>query len=218
MEKINQSIRKNFPQVKLYLDDLIKIIDILEDNNFKKIEISTNTHKYCKEELKDIPYSDSISQVESKDPFYISITFNNGFGPGVNIRTGNDSILAEGIIQKIGRVLLSRKRSIHYYISKFWVALLIEILILTPSVYFILKKDITLSTFFLITFCVMAINFFCMLIDSGRIFRKNIFFYKIKEEQPNFWTRKKDEIIVGIIVAIITIPLTVIITRLIGMK
>lgn len=208
MEKINQSIRKKFPQVKFYLDDLTKIIDILEDNNFKKIEISTSTHKYSKEELVNIPNSDSISEIRSNDPFYFSIDFNHSFGAGVSIYAGNDSVLAEGIIQKVGRVLFSRKRLIHSYISKLWFALVVLLLTESIALYLYGKEKIvggTLLLLFIVAFIIYSLS---VLLDSGKLFRKNIFYYKNRDDQPSFWSRKKDEIVLGIIIIIITVIIT----------
>lgn len=213
MEKINQSIRKNFPQVKFYLDDLTKIIDILEDNNFKKIEISTSTHKYSKEELVNIPNSDSISKISSSDPFYISIDFNESDGDGVYIYSGIDSALAEGIIQKLGKVLLVRKR-ILFYISKHWVALLVIILMYSIASYLFVKEIIERRTFSSLLIVAFIIYSLLILLNSGILFRKNISYYKNRVDQPSFWSRKKDEIIVGIITAIITVIITVIVTKL----
>lgn len=208
MEKINQSIRKKFPQVRFYLDDLTKIIDILEDNNFKKIEISTFTHKYSKEELANIPNSDSISEIRSNDPFYLSIDFNHSFGAGVSIYAGNDSVLAEGIIQKVGRVLLSRKRIFHFYISKFWFALVVLFLTQSIASYLFVKEKIEGRSLFLIILVAISIYSLSMLLDSGKLFRKNIFYYNNRDDQPSFWSRKKDEIILGFIIVIITIIIT----------
>jgi len=98
MEKITKSTRKNFPPVKLYLDDLVQIIEILESNEFKNVEISTDTHKFSKEELPLI--TNPVSEIKSHVPFYISIKFNDSFGEGIRIYSGSDSTLAEGIIQK----------------------------------------------------------------------------------------------------------------------
>lgn len=214
MEKINQSIRKKFPQVKLYLDDLTRIIDILEDNNFKMIEISTSTHKYGKEELAIIPNSSSISEITSHDPFYFSIDFNDGFGDGICIYSGSDSVLAEGIIQKLGKIFLIRRRFFPFLVTKYWVAIGIQFIIILFCFYFLAHAKISVSTYFILCFGGVILALFLMFLDSGKLIRKNIFYYKKKDDQPSFWIRKKDEIIVGLIVALVSVTITVIVTKL----
>jgi hypothetical protein len=212
MEKITKSISKNFPPVKLYLDDLIQIIEILESNDFNNIEILTASHKFSKEELPLITYP--ISEIKSHGPFYISIRFNDNFGEGIRIYSGSDSTLAEGIIQKLGKIFLPRKRTSILLFSNIWVALTIQFLLFISASFLYFGKKIDQQFYFSICIGGLLLSLFFGALDSGKLVKKNIFNYYKKVDQPSFWIRKKDEILVGIIVAIITILLTIIITKL----
>lgn len=218
MEKINQPIRKKFPQVKLYLDDLKRITEILKNQGFKKIEIATTTNKYSSDEIAMIPAKTPVSEIKAYDPFYISVNFNKSFGKGVSIYSDTDSAIAEGIVQKIGLILLNRKRKIFSILVKTWVVYTLFILIQALAYFLKAKGTIqTLTMFLIILGAIIYDAFFGFLLDSGILFRKNVFYYKNREEQPSFWIRKKDDIILAILSAIVgsilTIAATIIILK-----
>jgi hypothetical protein len=106
MEILHQSINKQFSPVKIYFNDLERIIDIFKNDNFTEIEIETKTRKYNSDELAQIGKSESISSICACKPFYTCVYFE---GNG-HIYAQSDSSLAEGVIKKIHDILLLRRR------------------------------------------------------------------------------------------------------------
>lgn len=46
MEELTKTVSKKLPLVKLYFDDIEKIIEILQKNNFKNISLKTKEFKF----------------------------------------------------------------------------------------------------------------------------------------------------------------------------
>lgn len=209
MEKINKPLSKQFPSVILYLNDLVEIIGVLRNENFKKIDIITPTHKYNDTELAKIPIATPIIEIKSYGVFYISINFNNSFGDGVRIYTDTDSSLAEGVMQKIEKILIARKRKIFSLTAKTGLVIVVFFIIQILAYFFNAKSIINEFTKNLIILVAFIFYIFSIVIDSGKLFRKNYFYYKNREDQPGFWDRNKDQILIKLMIIIITAIISV---------
>jgi hypothetical protein len=202
MEEINQSFSKDFSAVKLYLDDLGQIIEILKKEGFKEISITTPTHKYAENELGKITRGSYIEEIIAHDPFHISIKFTEKYGKGGRIYSGTDTAKAIGLIQKLGSLLLTRKRLFFSFISSnffiFPLIFAIEALALLLEAF----HKIDRTQMLIIILLDLVILFPLIFLSAGYLFKKNYFFYKKREDQPTFWVRKKDDIIAGSLIAI----------------
>jgi hypothetical protein len=212
MKKINHSISREMPKVKLYIDDIEKILEILKEENFSDIKIETTNSEYNESEVNSIEPTESLLNISSHNPLYISITFNSSYGEGVRIYTDTDTALAYGVINKI-ETLLKRKRRIIFSIARRpWFAF--SFLVVGQAIVFALraKEIITSVTFWLIILGIMIFYVILLFLDLGKIPRTNIISIKRKKDRISFWFRNKDQILVGIIVAIITAIISVTIT------
>lgn len=215
MKKIHHPIRKELPPVKLYLDDIDEIIDILKEEKFSNIEIKTINNQYEDEELKNINLSEPLSEISSHKPIYITISFNSGFGPGINIYTETDTALAYGVVKKIENLFKKRVRKIFSIITKANFALCFFLFALAVANLLNIIDIITETTKWLILLLAAIFFGISMLLDSGKLLKKNIIILKRKKEQLNFWSRNKDQITVNIIVYIIATIISAIITIII---
>jgi len=98
--------------------------------------------------------------------------------------------------------------------SKLWAAVIIQILSFIIGFFLYSSKIIGPGSYSFVCLAKIIPYLFFGALDSGKFVRKNIIYYISKDSLPSFWIRKKDEIKVGIIVAVVTIPLTIIITKL----
>ena len=103
MDKIKHSYRINISNTKLYLDDLVTIVDILRGENFENIEIKTQSFKYSDSELNMIKEGDFVEEICASGSFLFSINFPE-FSKGY-IFASEDSTNAIGLTQKISDIL-----------------------------------------------------------------------------------------------------------------
>jgi len=217
MKKVYHSISKGLSPVKLYLDDIKKILSILKEESFSNIEIETTNNQYSEDEIDSIQPSESLSQISSYNPFYINISFYSGYGGAVRIFAKVDTALAYGVINKIEFLLKSRRRRVFSIATNIWFASLFPFLGILTTFIFLLQERNTINLIISLSLLIGTLLIFLVLmsLDSGKLCRKNIINLKKKKEQLNFWKRNEDQIISGIIVAIITSFLSVIITLII---
>jgi hypothetical protein len=214
MEKIIHPIRKTYYPIKFYLDDLEKIVEILKEENFLEIVIKTKKNKYNNTEIAQMGAGETIDEISSRNgDLYISINFDNNFDGKNSIYINKDFALAEGIIQKIGNILLSRKRKVFSVISSNW---FLPVICVFTSVFIGLLNiekiinDKQGALFFLINLIFVIIIMVCV----AKFSKGNIFYYKRKNNLHNFFIRNKDQIWIVIISSILGAVITLVVTRL----
>ena len=91
-----------------------------------------------------------------------------------------------------------------------WFTLLLTILIIGFAYILKSKEIITKKTLLHIIWGALIIQWIIpIFLNSGKVFKKNIIIFKRRKYNPSFWSRNKDQLLVGIIVAIITIIITI---------
>jgi hypothetical protein len=110
MKKKEESIYKSYPSVVLYLDDIIYLVTLLANNGFKRIEVVAGENVYESQEIFQLQELDHFNKIITYEPFYVSISLSDT-ECGVDIFTENNSLLAEGIIIKLERFFLAKKRN-----------------------------------------------------------------------------------------------------------
>lgn len=203
MKEINEAVRKNYPLVRLYQNDIKEMVDILENEKLEKICIQTKNKEFeANEPISDDDYK-NIQRITAYRPIYFSVDFQDRFGVGVNIYSSTNTVQALGLIHKVEDVIYKRKR--RYY------SIVVNPHIFLPSligaqiiISFLNIKHILSEKGYWIAMGIDAIFFVVlMLLASGYLFRKNILYPKSKSQMPNFFERKKDDIFVGIFLCII---------------
>jgi len=211
MKKLKQSIRKEYPQVILYLDDLTSILSILDENWFENIEIETNKYSYNKDEITIIKPEEQIKEIRSTKPVYFSLSFENSRWAGKpTIYIWNNSALSLGISQEIGNILYSWKRSFFHLLTSPLIVWIFCNLIIYLFAFNLWQIKIPYIRYIfligiLLTFLLLV---WCAIISTTSIVKNNIFYYQNKNELPNFFVKNKDNLLTGCIIAIITFFLT----------
>jgi hypothetical protein len=124
MEKIRDSVNKELPPLRLYLDDLREVFEVLSKHRAKNIEILTCGYKVTNvDELGKLPEEQTRElYINSSEPYlHIWLTQSTG-----KIYTGDDSIESEGLASRIEKILL-RGKIFYPYLPKnnIWIAFLL---------------------------------------------------------------------------------------------
>lgn len=206
MQKIHNSIRKEFESVRLFGDDIRKIIEIMNEAGLSQITLKTNTHRYDDHEIGIIREPERLIGITSESlPFHLSIDF-DGSGGG-HVYSSDDSLLAEGAVEKILRLLKIRRRSLGFLMNSWLIPLAMSGPLLIG--FFGLNH---LPVWAVLSLDTIAISWLALFVFG----LKNIIALQTKAELPNFWKRKRDDIVTILITSVILIPLTAVITLLIN--
>jgi len=193
---------RNLSYVRLYLEDINRIIEILQEGSIKDIYIETKTKEYTVNELESISESELVEFKICSDEPYLTIEMSlNPSGSGVRIYASKDSTQMRGIISKLEDVFKLRKRLFFSILHR---ALLILAAI---SCFFagvvlalILKRGYTYVVMFIIF---LVIPIFLVILEHYISKKKNIIILKPKSECPGFWKRHGHKISIGIIVVVV---------------
>lgn len=203
MRKLKKSITKKLPPVKLYLDDLESIYDILKQ---KAKGVDITTEDYAVEDVKQ------LKNLETKKIHYLSIKCSDPyvtmeFYPGwVKIYFGEDSTYNRGILSEIEDVLSKRKVFLGSFLASSWAFFLNGVLIGGSF-----SAMIGMSKTYTWLFLALELIFILLMIFLWRFtFRgySTIVLLERKEEL-SFWARNRDQILVGIIAALVSSLVTI---------
>ena len=123
MEKITHHVFKEFKFVKLYLDDLGKIYEILKEDGFNEIKFKTQNFELDFDELKNLDPKEELMEIYSYKPFYFKIDFS--YRENVSLYVDRDNSFALGLADRVGKILKSQKRYILNFIINFWFSFII---------------------------------------------------------------------------------------------
>ncbi len=213
MIKKKKSIRVKIPAIRLYLEDLKEIEGVFNENT-KEHQIETNEFEYKNLEeclnhqtgqgidiLNDVSFS-------SHNP-YISLEFKKD---SAALYGSEDSTNTYGIIHKIQAILRKRFRFVRYFANAWFPLLLIILLNLIPreTAGYLAKYSIPLAIAILVSYILII---FLFLIWGFRLSMINhsIVHLKNRNSYEGFFTRKKDEIIISLISAIVGAIISVIV-------
>lgn len=215
MKKRPQNFSQDFKMPHLFREDLEDIENIIKDLSPREFKFETKDFEYnsIQEISKDFMVVNDF-HVQTQSP-YISIDFR---GSSARIYSGDDDIKTIGVVKKIADIISKRERVFLWYLSNsapFIVPALFFsfILLLASTVHKEVKPSVVwyiiVSTAFLLSGLWGVIGIRSTLKNFSLIefvYRKN---------KPSFFLRNKDQIIVGIIVAIISVVATLFFSKII---
>lgn len=193
MKKIVHSRTEYFKPVVLYLDDLDKILEIIKEV-CKKIIIKTSEYEI--ENLNELKKLNKESldylMIRAEEPWLIlEIDFSKLY-----LYIDEDDAISRGIFEKVKQILKNRKRKFSWLKEKLFQVPLLFIFSF-GLVVGISRKNIVLILIGVLFLVLLVMHL------SWDIKACNIIHLKRKTESKSFWKRKKDEIIIAIISAII---------------
>jgi hypothetical protein len=193
MEKIQDTVSKQLPALRLYLDELKALHEFLSQICKKPIAIRTCGYKLNTfDELSSLP-KDSTHEISfnSLEPYLsVELTSYNG-----RIYLGDTGVQAEGIAAHIEKILLTGK-IFHPNLTKY--SFLYGIFSGLPLFISFFGRNSDYVIFGLIW---MLICFAWLLFDLFYYQQKNYntIIFHLRKETPNFWKRNMDKIIMLII-------------------
>lgn len=202
MKKLSQSIWKSFKMPYLYLDDINEIERIITTElQPKEYKIEFCGYEYNNvNEISSKTSNSTKLRIISHSP-YLNIDFGDNHSI---ISSYDDDLKTVGAIDKISKIISKRERKLLWYASQLS-AFLASLPIIILS--FLIKnyKNVLLSgnLFYLliILFCFIA----WVIIGYRSLFYK---YSKIEfinsSEKPNIFIKNKDQIFVGVIIAILS--------------
>ncbi len=191
MEKLPKSIYRSLPLLRVYLDDLQEIENILKEHFDGKVEVRTKDYKI-----------DSVEELQKlKDTQINHIRFIGGtFDLDVELKPDNGNIyctqdcpLNRGIVSQIEELLLKRKRRFDINLAKLWWVALIYSLV---TLFWFIKSGFSISIKVSLaltggSILIMTYYYYIWRADNRR---HSIVILKHKTESPSFWQRNKDQI------------------------
>ena len=219
MEKIFKHHGERLPPVRLYLDDIKKIIGILSEVS-ENIDLEADEYKY--ESLTELTtqnlYQINSLTISSSDP-YVSLHF---APDSVWLFITKDTAELRGIFEKIKKFLRSKRRKLYFMhknpfltsaiigtfsgLSLPLFPIFIRNLITTGATARIILI-LSLATIWLI-FIIIVFSWFFYL----QYKRYSTIILMPRTEQTNFWQRNSDKLIVGLIVSIFSVLVTAFVT------
>ena len=198
MRRRTKSYSENVPPVRVYLDDIEKIAEIIAEVSD---EILLRTDEFDFEDASDLAClnRESINALEIRcsDPY---LQFE--FAPGsTRLYIGSDTPESRGTLEKVKALLLARRRRPGWLREYWWLAAWFWLAPLS-----LLLHGIESSAWLLI---VAGIGCTCLLAVwlcwgyREALYRHSVIVLKRRKEEVSFWKRNSDRIIVGIITALV---------------
>lgn len=126
MKKLSKTLSKEYSPIKIFLEDLQKIEEILKGLSPENFEIATNDYKF--NNLKDLIkwwHHNQNKKIDSLEisihtPYYITIKLK---AYSTSLYCGSDDTLASGAFYKIDSVLTSTTRKLSFAYSYYFILL-----------------------------------------------------------------------------------------------
>lgn len=208
MRKIDKSLSKKYPPVKLYKDDLEKLLELFITEGFDNLKFTTEEYEYTSEEFFNLNNEKITNlKITANNPFYFSIYFEDNW---IRIYTNSDWIKELWLIQKIELIIKQKTRVIAFYllnsVTIYFASIIITILILIILMMFLKNSNInedTIKSFIYLAMLLIYVFISLIWYSLNKSFLKNIFILDYKKNYPNFWKRNKDQLFTGITMVII---------------
>jgi hypothetical protein len=200
MKRINKSLSTEYPTVKLFLEDLIAIESILKESA-ENFEIATDDYTFTSvDELKNKYKNEKLSSIKisTRTP-YINIVLNKTW---VRLYCGSEEISTTGIYYKLDKILSAKVRKPRFLYSYYIIWIGNILLFASIPSYFLPKK---INPQILLIGGVLSLIWFIWILWFSyiRLFRSSDISLIKKVDLRNFFSRNKDQIIVGLINGII---------------
>lgn len=205
MKRVNQSISIEIKPKKFHFEDLKAIVNILQESSPNELTIKTN--EYYLDSLDDILElkQDNFSSIELKisDP-YVSVDISR---TRIHLYASSDTLISEGIIAKLKSYIKSLKgdyNSIYQHIFEYVRDISSALLILWVLID---KVGVKVEIYKLFPPLYILISF-GWLIHSFYFPAKATPLSIKKLQDDDFWSRNKDTLMVGILIAVFGAILT----------
>lgn len=210
MKKLAKQLSESLPPVKLFLDDIEKIVEIAGELS-KEIELSTDEYSFAN--------VNDLSQLQQEELtalnvhiYYFDLWLN--FTPSyVSLSVQGNTATHIGVFQEIKNFIQSRRRKFltAYKNVLIWILGLIGlgVVIAAPILHI---RGLLLIGVFATVIIIIALNILYYYITHRRY---SIIILKRRIEQPSFLKRNKDKIILSLFSAVIGAILYVLIEFLI---
>lgn len=213
MEKIIKSRWEDLPPVKLYLDDIEKIVEILREVS---TTIKIETDEYSIEDVKELASLDKERvtelNIQSAEPY-----LNLRIGPQKSwLNIAKDEPSSRGTFEKIKEVLFLRRRKALGFLDKWSITFPLTWLLGFATVEFMIKAIRGGGTLFIIGSIIspLILLFYLLLASYFWSHGSFIIILRRRSQEQSFIKRNKDRIIVGVLLALVSGAIGLIIGRL----
>lgn len=211
MKRVNKSISIEIKPKKFHFEDLKAIVNILKESSAKELTIKTN--EYYLDSLDDILElkQDNFSSLELKisDP-YVSVDINR---KRIRLYASDDTLISEGIISKLQSYIKALKgdyNSIYQHIFEY-VRDISSALIISWVLIDKLGVKVEIYKLFPLLYVLISFSWF---MHSLYFPAKEIPLTIKKLQDDNFWSKNKDTLLVGILVAVFGVILTFVLDQI----
>lgn len=209
MKKRIQTYTQKLKMPHLFREDLENIEEIIKKElNPSEYKLDLGSLEY--QEIKEIPEDTNLTNefyINTSSP-YIRIDFNKY---SARVFSGDDDVKTVGAVKKITDVILKNERRFLWYFSQLsqWLAPII-LYIFSALFYIPFDREAKLSKTWLITeiFIILFLVIWWIAGYKNNLKKFSVIEFAYRKNKSNFFIRNKDQIIVGIIVAIVTVLLT----------
>ena len=198
MRRRPKTYSEDVPPVKVYLDDVENIVQIIAEVSD---EILLRTDEYDFEDATDLASLDqefiNALKITCSDP-YLQFEFAPGW---IRLYIGSDTPESRGTLEKVKAVLLARRRRLGWLRERWWLA---SWFWLAPVS--LLFLGIESSAWLPIVAGIGGTCLFAVWLWWGyreALYRHSVIVLKRRKEEVSFWKRNSDRIIVGIITALV---------------
>lgn len=201
MKRIRRPISKELQLVKLYLDDLQQIYEVLKEKG-KNIKIIAEDY-----EIEDVNELSKLGikklhnlSIKCSDP-YITIELDTMWA---RIYFSEDTTYNRGILSEIEDVIRKRSNILSRSLASWWgyACTLVLFSCFSVSTIVNMKNDITMI-FGWISLALLLLSIIALITSFRyKLMRYSTIMLYAKKEESSFWRRNKDQILVAIIAAI----------------
>jgi len=196
MERIQDSITKELPPLRLYIDEITALYDLLLSCCKGPVVIKTCGYRLeTPEELSKLPQNEANRiSIECINPIYgrINIDLFSCYG---NISIQENILETEGLASKIEKILLQGRVFVLDSLLKNWTPVIIGGVWLILFFISLTSENLFAFTFSFVPLCILIRELFFM-------FHHNKIIFLARKNSPNFWKLNKDKILVGLVCAV----------------
>jgi hypothetical protein len=189
MKQSNRSITKKIRPVILYLDEIKKIVELIEEQaKLDVIKISGDLHNYETTSSVEIDDFASLQETHFHDVEirclqpYISVRLSGSFG---EVYVSEDTILSKGLSEKIIEIIRCCERPFAWFTTAVWL----------PAVTAYLSVIMLLKEFSLSAFAIFACSLIWFYASWTLSFQRYCtLILRSRKANTNFFQRKKDDL------------------------
>lgn len=210
MKKLDKPLGRDLPPTKLFLDDIIEIIDILKTNSFEDINLILEGYEFTPDELEKV-----IKKINTDHVYNIKITARNpyftfeirdNFCPEIYV--ADSSAKAVGVVKLIEEIVTKNKRLLYKVMTNdFFYSLIGALTVLFGLGIGLLITKLLGKLFYLSESIkgtiIIGFIFFLLIVglkSTSIKLKPNLIILKKKSDVHFFWERNRDYIFAEIII------------------